>query len=277
MRCSYLILAIAAALAGDATADEPREALSTFKDCDNCPEMVIIPAGNFMMGSPDDEPLRSTWEEPQHEVTFAKPFAVGKFEVTFDEWEACVTAGGCTGPETGDHGWGRGRRSVILITWEEATAYADWLSGMTGRRYRLPSEAGWEYAARAGTTTPFSTGRTITTDQANFDGTHPYEGSAAGTFWQQTLPVGSFQANAFGAHDMHGNTTEYVADCWNDSYEAAHIDGTAWTGSDCSRVVIRGGHWRSRGSFLRSAARTRIFSNYRRPRIGFRGAADLDP
>ena len=273
------VVILAAGLAGVAVfaaAEEFLTPLSTFKDCDHCPEMVVIPAGNFLVGSAADEPSSTTWEEPQHEVTFARPFAIGKYEVTFGEWDACVSAGGCVGPETGDHGWGRGRRPAILFTWEEATSYADWLTAKTGRRYRLPSEAEWEYAARAGTRTAFATGRTISSDQANFDGTRPLEGSAPSEFRQQTLPVGSFPSNAFGLHDMHGNVQEFAEDCWNESYEGAHADGSAWIDGECKFRAMRGGHWRSGASMLRSAMRTRVYPNYRRPTIGFRVAADLD-
>jgi formylglycine-generating enzyme required for sulfatase activity len=175
---------------------------SSFQDCVSCPEMVVIPAGKFVMGSSSDEPPHTTWEAPQHEATIAKSFAMGKFEVTFDEWDACVLAGSCIAPKTGDHGWGRGRRPAILVTWHEARSYANWLTRKTGGRYRLPSEAEWEYAARAGTITAFNTGNSISPNDANYDGTKPYNGAAKGEYRQKTSPVGSFPANAFGLHDM---------------------------------------------------------------------------
>lgn len=266
-----------AVFAQSAAAESPREALSTFKDCDVCPEMVVIPAGNFTMGSPDDEPIRGKNEGPQRQVSFAKPFAIGKFEVTFDEWDACVAAGGCNGYEPVDRGWGRGRSPVISITWEYAKAYLNWLSEKTGQPYRLSSEAEWEYAARAGTTTPFWTGQMITTDQANFNGTRTYNSSSTGAYREQTTPVGSFPPNAFGLYDVHGNVMEWVEDCSNDSYQAAPVDGTAWTSGDCGNRILRGGHWSSRPAFLRSAVRNRSWPTYRRDKIGFRVARDLNP
>ena len=142
--------------------------------------MVVVPAGEFMMGSPAGEEGRSDDEGPQRKVTIAKPFAVGKFEVTFAEWDACVAAGGCK-HKPDDQGWGRGKRPVINVSWDDITKeYLPWLSRKTGKTYRLLTEAEWEYAARAGTTTPFSTGQTITPEQANFNGNYTYGGSAKG-------------------------------------------------------------------------------------------------
>ena len=171
-----------------------------FKDCDDCPTMVEIPAGSFQMGHPKEEEPWLTIESPQHEVTIPAPFAVGKFEVTFDEWDACVSGGGCNGrPSEGngyrpdDEGWGRGRSPVINVSWNDATSYVTWLSSKTGESYRLLSEAEWEYAARAGTTTPFYFGETITTDQANYDGNETYADGPKGEYREQTMPVGSFQ------------------------------------------------------------------------------------
>ena len=155
-------------------------------------------------------------------MTIARPFAVGKFEVTFAEWDACLSGGGCS-HRPGDAGWGRGKRPVINVSWNDAKAYVAWLSRQTGRAYRLLSEAEWEYAARAGTTTPFSTGRTITSDQANFNS------NRIGQYRQQTVPVGLFSANGFGLHDMHGNVAEWVEDCWHENYVGAPVDGSART------------------------------------------------
>jgi hypothetical protein len=171
--------------------------------------MVVVPAGSFTMGSPPSEEGRSDSEGPQHRVTIARPFAVGKFEVTFAEWDACVAAGGCS-HRPGDQGWGRGNRPVIDVSWNDITQqYLPWLSRKTGKTYRLLSEAEWEYAARAGTTTAFSTGRTITPEQANFDGNYTYGGSAKGVYRSKTVEVGSFPPNAFGLFDMHGNLWEW--------------------------------------------------------------------
>src|SRR5262245_37248187 len=166
--------------------------LDSFKDCDVCPEMVVVPAGRFLMGSPADEADRKLNEGPQHWVTIGRPFAVGKFEVTFAEWDACTADGGCR-HRPDDKGWGRGKQPVYMVSWDDITQeYLPWVSRKTGKAYRLLSEAEWEYAARAGTTTPYSSGLTITKSQANFH-------SPKGTF-----DVGSFPPNAFGLYDMHG-------------------------------------------------------------------------
>src|SRR5579871_2773601 len=141
-------------------------AIASFKDCADCPRMAVIPAGEFTMGSPASE----QGAETQHRVTIAAPFAVSAFEITFDEWDACVRDRGCAGYRPGDQGWGRGRRPVIDISWENANAYAKWLSAKTGKHYRLLSEAEWEYAARAGTTTTYAAGDALSPSRANYDG-----------------------------------------------------------------------------------------------------------
>jgi formylglycine-generating enzyme required for sulfatase activity len=190
-----------------------------------CPEVVVIPAGSFVMGSPPEEG-RSAAERPQHEVTFARPFALGRYPITFDEYDRfCIWMGG---EKPSDQGWGRGRRPVINVSWEDAQAYCLWLSDRTGQGYRLPSEAEWEYACRAGTTTAFWTGATISMDQANYDGKHTSGAGRKGKYRNQTTPVDTFGANPWGLHDMHGNVWECCEDCWNDSYEGAPTDGSAW-------------------------------------------------
>src|SRR5262249_7834856 len=158
-------------------------------------------AGRFKMGSPDDELDRSDSEGPQHAVTVAKPLAVSKFEVTFDDWDACTAAFACA--QVPDH-WGRGQMPVINVSWEDAKAYVAWLSQVTGKAYRLLSEAEWEYAARAGTTTRYSWGDDAVAGDANCDG------CGGGWKLQQTAPAGTFKPNAFGLHDMHGNVWEWV-------------------------------------------------------------------
>ena len=239
----------------------------TLRDCEQCPEMVVVPAGSYMMGSPDGEEGRSSAEGPVHEVTIATPLAVGKYEVTFAEWDACVAAGGCT-HQPSDEGWGRGKRPVINVSWDDIQQYVKWLSGETGQAYRLLSEAEWEYVARAGTTTPFHTGATISPAQANYDGT-------------STLPVGSYAANGFEVYDVHGNVWEWVADCWNDSYAGAPSDGSAWTSGNtsgnCSLRVLRGGHWYVSPEYLRSAFRFWDESGNRGSTLGFRLARTLTP
>jgi formylglycine-generating enzyme required for sulfatase activity len=229
----------------------------SFKECDVCPELVVIPAGSFMMGSPVDEVGRRGDEGPQRRVTIARPFAVGKFEVTFAEWDACTAAGGCT-HSPGDNGWGRGKRPVMNVSWDDITKeYLPWVSHKTGKPYRLLSEAEWEYAARAGTTTPYSTGVTITTSQASF--------------YKAPSNVGSFPPNAFGLHDMHGNVQEWVQDCRETSdYVGAPIDGSAVTSNSCALRMLRGGSWSSAPRALRSAYRVWNFPDTRLSIIGFR-------
>ena len=199
---------------------------AVFQDCPDCPEMVVVPPGQFMMGSPDTDPVRFRAEGPVHRVTIPASFAAGKYEVTFEEWDACVSAGGCS-HKPGDEGWGRVRHPVIFVNWNDAQEYVRWLSKKTGKTYRLLSEAEWEYVARAGTTTPYHTGEQISTSQANYDGNYTYNGSSKGETRERTIPVGSFGANQFGLHDVHGNVREWVQDCWNDNYKGTPSDGSA--------------------------------------------------
>ena len=199
--------------------------------------MVVVPAGEFMMGLPTNEEGRTNTENPQHKVTIAAPFAVSEFEVTFDEWDTCATYGDCD-PQILDNDFGRGRQPVINVSWYDAKRYAAWLSKMTGKSYRLLSEAEWEYAARAGTKMSYSWGDEIGKRKANCLG--------CGSEWdgERTAPVGSFAANAFGLHDMHGNVSEWVEDCYHANYDGAPADGLAWTaGGDCSSRMFRGGGW----------------------------------
>ena len=236
-----------------------------FRDCDGCPEMVVVPSGRFRMGSPASERGRDDNEGPQHRVML-RSFALGATEVTFDEWEACVRDSGCGGYRPRDQRWGRGARPVINVSWEDAQAYVRWLSRAIGESYRLPSEAEWEYAARAGTTTPFRTGATLSPDQANY-----------GRNRGQTTPVGTFVPNAFGLYDVHGNVWEWVEDCWHNSYRRAPNDGVAWTvGGDCGRRVLRGGSWNNSPRYQRSAERYGRTTEYRLHDAGFRVARTLD-
>ena len=233
-----------------------------FKGCTACPEMVVVPTGSFMMGSPSSEKGRDSDESPQHRVRIAQPFAVGVYEVTFAEWDACVSAGGCNGYDPADRGWGRGQRPVISVSWNDAQAYVKWLSKETGKPYRLLSEAEWEYVARAGKKTPFHFGRTISTNQANYNR----------NYRARTMEAGSFLPNKYGLHDVHGNVDEWVQDCWNDSYLGAPTDGSAWTSGDCSGRVLRGGSWDSRHRNLHLADRDWSPINHRSIRTGFRVA-----
>ena len=249
-----------------------------FRDCEECPEMVVVPAGTYRMGSPASEEGREDEEGPVHRVTIAQPLAVGKYEVTFAEWDACVSGGGCGGYRPPYEGWwGRGRRPVIHVSWKDAQAYVRWLSEETGETYRLLSEAEWEYVARAGTTTPFHTGATISTEQANYNGKYTYGSGRKGKYRKQTVPVGSFPANGFGLHDVHGNVWEWTQDCWHAGYGGAPADGRAWESRECSGRVLRGGSWFNSPWNLRSANRVGFTSGDRSDVIGIRVARMLTP
>ena len=243
-----------------------------FRDCPICPMMVEVPAGWFLMGSPASEEGRDGDEGPQHRVTIAGRLAVGVYEVTFEEWDACVSGGGCNEYRPYDREWGRRQRPVIHVSWEDARAYVRWLSEQTRESYRLLSEAEWEYVARAGTTTPFYFGRTIATSQANYNGNYTYGSGRRGRYRGQTVPVGSFAPNAFGLYDTHGNVWEWVEDCWNGSYRNAPADGSARNSGDCSRCVRRGGSWIDLPSALRSGFRNGFTSVVRVDVNGFRVA-----
>ncbi len=237
--------------------------------------MVVIPAGSYVMGSPSSEAGRWGDEGPQHRVTISESFAVGAYEVTFEEWDACVSAGGCDGHIPDDRGWGRGRRPVINVSWEDAQRFVAWLRRVTGEPYRLLSEAESEYVARAGTTTPFHTGSTISASQANYDGGYTYGNGRTGVYRQKTVEVGSFPPNGFGLHDVHGNVLEWVEDCWNDGYRGAPSDGVAWAMGDCGRRVVRGGSWGDSPEDLRSASRSWSETGDRYDDVGFRVAWTL--
>ena len=234
-----------------------------FRDCPGCPEMVVVPEGSFLMGSTT---AMDYYERPVHEVTIARPFAVGVHEVTFAEWDACVSDGECGGYRPDDWGGGRGKRPTIDVSWEDAQGYVAWLSRKTGAEYRLLSESEWEYVARAGTTTRYWWGDDIGRNRANY-------GNNRG----DTDPVGSYPANAFGLHDVHGNVLEWVEDCWNGSYAGAPRDGSAWTSGDCSMRVSRGGSWYDNPRNLRSANRFAYTTGYRSYIVGFRVARTLTP
>ena len=251
------------------------EVAKTFRDCSNCPEMVVVPAGAFTMGSPNTELYRGP--ENQHRVTIAKPFALGKFEVTFDEWLACVADGGCGKFTPDDQGWGKGKRPVVAVSWDDAKAYVAWLSRKTGKHYRLPSESEWEYAARAGATTPFAFGAAITSDQANYDGRTAFGDGKVGVFREKTMPVGSFKPNAFGLYDMHGNVWEWIEDCWSEEYDAkTPADGKPLLSGSCGGRVMRGGSWEDYAGDIRAAARVGSGRNEQSWADGFRIARDME-
>ena len=247
-----------------------------FQECETCPRMVVVPAGKFLMGSPPDEEKRQPSEGPQRSVTIVKPFAAGKFEVTFEEWRACVAGGGCEHePEQKGQD---GRHPVIDVSWKDAKQYVAWLARTTGKSYRLLTEAEWEYAARAGTMTAFYTGATISSDQANHNGEFPY-----GKGWRksvrrgQAITVGNLPPNPFGLHDMHGNVMEWVEDCWA-GYDKAPSDGSAVLVSACFDAndrVLRDGGWNSIPENIRSGVRNRNPAGSRTTLVGFRVARTL--
>ena len=246
-----------------------------FRDCAACPDLVVLPPGEFMMGSSEEESGHTSEEAPRHRVRIDHSLAVSRFEATFDDWDACVAAGGCT-HKPRDAGWGRGRRPAINVSWDDITReYLPWLSRKTGQSYRLLSEAEWEYAARGGTAGPFSTGATIAGHQANFDGTATYGGSEKSASRKRTLEAGSFAANSFGLHDMHGNVWEWVADCASSNYDNAPGDGSVAPETDGCQRVMRGGSWIDSPRVLRSAVRGRVPANTRFIYRGFRVARKL--
>ena len=247
----------------------------SFRDCDDhCPEMALVPPGEFLMGSGPSEEDAKVNEEPRHAVEIAYPFAVGAYEVTLAEWEACVNEGGCNSVPLDRHKRpGNGKRPVTHVTWHEAKTYTDWLSGRTGMDYRLPSESEWEYVARANTTTLYHTGQSITSEQANFDGRYDWRHSGALTadiYMGRTLEVGSLVGNAFGLYDIHGNASEWTLDCYNSHYNGAPEDGRARGTGNCVRRVVRGGSWKDKPLDIRSARRHANVPDERSSKIGFR-------
>ena len=248
-----------------AGAADARAPGTVFRDCDGCPEMVVIPAGSFRMGCVSGRECYDN-EQPVEPVTISRPFGLSKHEVTFEEYDRF------TFPiREDDKGWGRGRQPAINVSWNDAQLYVAWLSLEAGAQYRLPSEAEWEYAARAGTTTAYSWGNEVGNNRANCDG--------CGSQWddRMTAPVGSFGANAWGLHDMHGNVWEWAEDCWHDSYDGAPEDESAWTvGGDCSQRMLRGGTWSYGPVDLRAADRDWHDAGGRLTNLGFRVARTLD-
>jgi formylglycine-generating enzyme required for sulfatase activity len=229
------------------------------KNTDPTPKMVNIPAGSFSMGSNSG----SSDEKPVHRVNIAA-FELSKYEITFAQWDACIALGGCTHMPD-DEGWGRGNRPVINVSFNDITKeFIPWLNKTTGKHYRLPTEAEWEYAARAGSSTKYSWGDNKGNNKANCGG--------CGSQWdnKETAPVGSFSANRFGLHDMHGNVWEVTQDCWNGSYKGAPTNGSAWKSGKCEDRVWRGGSWYDKLGDMRSAYRDNRSLTYRYYGYGFR-------
>ena len=254
---------------------KPKE---SFRDCpQDCPEMIVVPPGQFVMGSPpaelnryynNSELSRLAQEIPQHLVVISNSFAVSKFEVTFSEWDACVSVGGC--PVASDSHFGRGTQPVINASWDDAKKYVGWLSRMTGQTYRLLSEAEWEYAARAGTQTAVPWGE----DAGARGNANCY---TCGGQWdnRQPGPVGSFAPNAFGLYDMHGNVWEWCEDNWHPDYQGAPQDGSVWAGGDPFSRILRGGSWEYLPRNIRSANRKPVAPVNRSDNFGIRIARTL--
>ena len=225
-------------------------------------EMIHIPGGSFLMGSPDSEAGRTLSEGPQHQVTLTE-FWMGKYPITQAQWRAVM--GNNPSYFKGDN------RPVENVSWHDAMEFCDRLSKELGQHYTLPSEAQWEYACRAGTTTPFHFGETITTDLANYDGNHTYGTGPKGIYREETTDVGSFSPNGFGLYDMHGNVFEWCLDHYHDSYKEAPADGSAWvTGGDSDLRILRGGSWFDNPWLCRCASRPYDIPDGRCYDLGFR-------
>lgn len=265
-------------------AEEAAQTGSVFRDCELCPEMVVIPSGNYGFGAPPNE-FGSPYNEGYIlDIHFAKPFALGKYEVTFEQWDLCVRDGACIAVD--DDGLGRGRRPVVNTTWHDAAAFTNWLSAKTGRAYRLASEQEWEYAAQAGT------------KRARFFGIRPEQTCLYGNVYDKTAdeihgfgwaylpcrdgfpgtaPVGSFKPNPFGVHDMLGNVWEWVQDCLNPNwrFSRAATDGTAFVDGDCDQRAYRGGSWLSNQPYYLRTGERYKFTGARYNDLGFRVARSL--
>ena len=260
-------------------AEQSLKPKDSFRECaaengrDYCPEVVVVPVGSFVMGSPPDETARNDNEGPQHHVTIARPFAVSKFELTFDEWDTCVDYGDCE-PQVRDAGWGRGRQPMIYVSWNDAQRYVEWLSRMTGKPYRLLTEAEYQYATRAAMKTAYPWG-----DDVRANGAAMADCNGCGSRWdeRQAAPVGSFVANSFGLFDMVGNVWQWVEDCVHQNYEGAPVDGSAWANGNCNRHVVAGGAWNTGPQTVRAASHNSSSAGYRGDDVGIRVGRTLAP
>ncbi|HEY7245618.1 MAG TPA: SUMF1/EgtB/PvdO family nonheme iron enzyme [Xanthobacteraceae bacterium] len=264
-----------------------------FRECESCPEMLVIPEGEYMMGSPDNEADRSSNEGPQHRVKIARRFSVSKLKITRQEFEKFANETSYAGEDrcfTLEDGkveerTGRSFRNpgfeqrsnhpAVCVDWEDAKAYVAWLSKKTGKLYRLLSESEWEYVARAGTRTPFWWGTSIATDQANYDGRSTYGGGSAGEYRERTVPADMFKPNPWGLYQVHGNTMEWVEDCWNDTYQYGPSDDWMRVAGRCDVHVRRGGAWNTPAKMLRAAYRDNRKTGNRASNTGFRVARTL--
>ncbi|MFL6676354.1 MAG: formylglycine-generating enzyme family protein [Massilia sp.] len=246
----------------EAHAPGPTGPVAAIKDCNACPTMLALHPSKFTMGSNSDPTAR-----PAHRVSIQSPFALGKYEVTVDQWDVCVEAGVCPSvPSSAD---ADGNLPMRDVSWNEAQLYLKWLGTVSGRPYRLPTEAEWEYAARGGTTTRYWWGEQMRGGNSSC--------RECGLPWTEDRPppVGSFVANPFGFYDMTGSVWEWVADCWHSSYKGAPADGSAWADPTCPMRVIRGGSWRDDGESMLSTTRFKADAGERAPQNGFRVARSL--
>ena len=305
--CSVLAISILAIFGHNDARGQELPGGSKFRDCDKCPEMIVIPAGTFLMGSPSEAAARAD-EQPQHEVSIAYAFAVSRTEITFDQWNACSDADICL--KGGDSGHGRGDLPVFNVSWNDAQAYVGWLNAITGKHYRLLSESEFEYATRAGTTTPWFWGNAGASGKACefanlFDKAgkqaNPDSSSTAvdcDDGYAQSAPVGTYKPNPFGLADITGNVGEWVEDCYEAGYDDAPNDGSvrkreppcekkfegicmdkfdsAAASGECEERVVRGGSWADGVSAARAAYRLAQGVGVRNERIGFRIARDLE-
>jgi formylglycine-generating enzyme required for sulfatase activity len=278
----------AAAKAGTAVTVGPPRQISAndpggevFKECEECPDMVVAPAGSAMLGSPLGESGRQTFEAAPHPIEIAKPFAVGRYAVTFAQWDACFAEGGCGHRRLGDLDFGRGNRPAIFVTWTEAQLYVEWLKRKTGQSYRLLSEAEWEYAARGCRTlkcayAPFWFGA-IKPELAVYDSRRSYDGSPKAAASLKTQPVNSGSQNPFGLYNMLGNVRQWTEDCWNPTPVSTPSNGAPDLSGDCTARATRGGSWADDPSKLRASARDYESVDEGSERIGLRVARDLAP
>ncbi|SEQ47568.1 Formylglycine-generating enzyme, required for sulfatase activity, contains SUMF1/FGE domain [Solimonas aquatica] len=274
----WLLPGAARAACSTQSLGETEAHLPIFRDCEQAPEMVLLPAGSFLMGN--DSGAGNGYDLPLHEVR-VNAFAIGRHEVTRGQWQACVRDKVC---ESLPDGAGDPRLPAAQLSWKQAQRYLQWLSVRSDHHYRLPSEAEWEYAARAGTQTQYSWGN-LSRSACSYANSFDRSGRAAYPAWNwdidcddgyaQTAPVGSFAANAWGLYDMLGNVWEWVQDCWNPDYRGAPSDARAWLAGDCGKRVNRGGGWgnhpRSLKVFNRDADGVDSFSDG----LGFRVARDV--
>jgi len=241
----------------------PVTGAADIKDCPACPPLVSLPGGTFTMGSNTSDPS----EKPAHPVTIGAPFAIGKYEVTVQQWNACANAGGC--PKIAQAAGTAGNAPMRDVSWEDAQQYVKWLSSVSAKPYRLPTEAEWEFATRGGTATPFWWGEQMATGKANC--------KECGPPWTDARPAntGSFAANPYGLYDTSGSVWEWVADCWHASYKNAPGDGRAWDQPNCALRVIRGGSWREGTAYMVASTRFRYDAGVRHAQNGFRVARSL--